>query len=289
MEYGNNRNYAIIVVILSVLASTVISLQLKIIYDNRQLKKYLSDDFFQINTEEIENKIEEYTNIDKSISSTKEEYFNNIRKLEDKILSGESDKKIAYLTFDDGPYKLTYRVLDILKEEKVPATFFVLGKDTSDIYMRIVREGHTLANHTMYHNIGKGVYRSKDSFMEQVNKLENYLYDITGYKTSLIRFPGGSGTAQAFGLKDTLTNELHNKGYKYVEWTCETGDGSDKRLQQKSEWEWYKDTCKDQKIMVLLMHDYHEGTVDILHNIIKDLKDQGYLILPLSNKSVMAK
>ena len=80
MEYGNNRNYAIIVVILSVLASTVISLQLKIIYDNRQLKKYLSDDFFQINTEEIENKIEEYSNIDKSISSTKEEYFNNIRK-----------------------------------------------------------------------------------------------------------------------------------------------------------------------------------------------------------------
>ena len=46
---------------------------------------------------------------------------------------------------------------------------------------------------------------------------------------------------------------------------------------------------KDQKIMVLLMHDYHEGTVDVLHNIIKDLKDQGYLILPLSNKSVMAK
>ena len=41
--------------------------------------------------------------------------------------------------------------------------------------------------------------------------------------------------------------------------------------------------------MVLLMHDYNAGTVKILPDIIDDLKNQGYLILPLSNKSVMAK
>ena len=88
----------------------------------------------------------------------------------------------------------------------------------------------------------------------------------------------------AFKVKDSIVDQLHSKGYKYVDWTCETGDGSDKRLAQKSEWNWYKDTCKDQKIMVLLMHDYHQGTIDILNDIIKDLKSKGYLILPLSNK-----
>ena len=65
----------------------------------------------------------------KSINNLKD-----IRKLEEKIQSGESDKKIAYLTFDDGPYLKTYQVLDILKENDVRATFFVLGKDASDRY-----------------------------------------------------------------------------------------------------------------------------------------------------------
>lgn len=290
MEYGNSRNYAIIVVIFAVIATAVLTLHLRVLYDNRLLKSEVeNEEFFKVNTSEIEAKLEDYTNIDNTIKEAKEEYFNNIRKLEDKILAGESDKKIAYLTFDDGPYQLTYQVLDILKENNVPATFFVLGKDAEDRYKRIVNEGHTLANHTMYHNIGKGLYKSTDSFMSQVNQLEDYLYNITGYRTSLVRFPGGSGTASAYTLKDSIEEQLHNKGYKYVDWTCETGDGSDKRLQQKSEWQWYKDTCKDQKIMVLLMHDYHQGTVKILPDIIKDLKDQGYLILPLSNKSVMSK
>ena len=145
-----------------------------------------------------------------------------------------------------------------------------------------------LANHTYYHNIRKGLYKSKDSFIGQVEKLENYLYEVTGYKTTLVRFPGGSGTAKAFKLKDELTDELHKKGYNIVDWTCETGDGSDQRLKEKSEWQWYKDTCT-QDIIVLLMHDYHKGTVDILPNIIDDLRERNYIILPLSNKSMMVK
>ena len=290
MEQGNSRLYAIVAILFSILASLLLTLQIKESYIVKNLKSQLTEhEFYDNNTKNIGKKKNEYTNIDESINNTKEELFTNIRKLEEKIEAGESDAKIAYLTFDDGPYQLTYQVLDILKEEKVPATFFVLGKDASDRYKRIVNEGHTLANHTYYHNIGKGLYRSSDSFMSQVNQLEDYLYNITGYKTNLVRFPGGSETANTYNVKDEIINKLHDKGYKYVDWTCETGDGSDKRLQQKSEWQWYKDTCKDQKIMVLLMHDYHDGTVKILPDIIKDLKSQGYLILPLSTNSIMAK
>ena len=290
MVNGNSREYGLVLVILSILASLIICLDLKTIYENKRLKHELNDNLlFEKNTDTLNEKINEYKNIDETLANKKEEYFDNIRKLENQILEGKSDAKIAYLTFDDGPYQLTYEVLDILKENDVRATFFVLGKDAEDRYKRIVNEGHTLANHTYYHNIGKGLYKSTDSFMSQVNQLEDYLYNITGYRTSLVRFPGGSETANAFHVKDSIVESLHSKGYNYVDWTCETGDGSDKRLQQKSEWNWYKDTCKDQKIMVLLMHDYHKGTVNILSDIIKDLKSQGYLILPLSNKSVMVK
>ena len=290
MEQGNSKYYAIVLVIFSILASLIMSLDLKMKYENKLLRKEINNNILlNNNIKTLENRKNEYSNIDESINTIKEEYFSNIRKLEEQIQEGKSDAKIAYLTFDDGPYQLTYQVLDILKEKDVKGTFFVLGKDAEDRYKRIVDEGHTLANHTMYHNIGKGLYKSTDSFMSQVNQLEDYLYNITGYKTNLVRFPGGSETARVYKLDESIANELHNKGYKYVDWTCETGDGSDKRLAQKSEWNWYKDTCKDQKIMVLLMHDYNAGTVKILPDIIDDLKNQGYLILPLSNKSVMAK
>lgn len=289
MESRNNRLYQIVFVFISIITSVLLTNQ---IYLQRENKK-LNDNYDEIvvlnnNTSEIDKEIDFYKNIDSKLQERYDEYFTNIRTFEEKVKNKETDKKIAYLTFDDGPYQLTYRVLDILKEKNVRATFFVLGKEsTKDRYIRQVNEGHTLANHTYYHNIGKGLYKSKDSFMEQVNKLEDYLYDVTGYRTTLVRFPGGEGTAKYYKVRDSVVEELHKKGYKYVNWTCETGDGSDARLKEKSEWQWYKDTCK-QDIMVLLMHDYHKGTVDILDKIIDDLRERNYVILPLSNKSIMA-
>ena len=290
MEPRDSKLHTVVIIVLSILATVFLIKNINILVEQRELKDRLNELSNQrIDPKEVDKKIEEYSNIDTTLANKREEYYSNIRKLEDKILSGESDKKIAYLTFDDGPYQLTYQVLDILKENNVKATFFVLGKDATDRYQRIVNEGHTLGNHTYYHNINSGLYYSTNSFMNQVDLLENYLYNQTGYRTNLVRFPGGSDTAAYKGKKDAIVEELHNKGYKYVDWTCETGDGSDKRLAEKSEWEWYKDTCKDQNIMVLLMHDYNQGTIDILPNIIKDLRDQGYILLPLTNKSVMAK
>ena len=290
MQSRDSKLHTIIIIVLAILASAFLIENINVLTEQREAHNRLIEiQSKKIDPSEIDARIAKYSNIDKSIADAREEYYSNIRKLEDKILAGESDKKIAYLTFDDGPYQLTYQVLDILKENNVKATFFVLGKDAGDRYQRMVSEGHTIGNHTYYHNIGTGLYYSTNSFMNQVNQLENHIKNITGYKTTLVRFPGGSDTAAAKGRKDGIVEELHNNGYKYVDWTCETGDGSDKRLQEKSEWDWYKDTCKDQKIMVLLMHDYHEGTVKILPDIIKDLKEQGYIILPLTNKSVMAK
>ena len=229
-----------------------------------------------------------YVNIDSKLEALYDEYYTNIAKLEEKIEAGESDRKIAYLTFDDGPYKLTDKVLDILKENNIKATFFCIGKtEVDDKYQRIVNEGHVLANHTYSHAITKGLYNSVESFISQIEKQEEHLYNITGYRTTLMRFPGGS--SQAKGLKDDIINALHEKGYNYVDWNAETGDGSDAKMAQQGAFEWYSQSMKNQKILVLLMHDYSDATVGSLQRIINDLQDKNYLILPLNNKSMMAK
>lgn len=237
--------------------------------------------------EEIEKEIAIYRNVIEETNKLKEEYTDNIAKLEQKIVNKETNAKIAYLTFDDGPYDLTQKYLDILKSNNVRATFFTLGKTKyENTYKRIVNDGHTLANHTYYHNIRTGLYKSSDNFVSQVKKLEDYLYSITNHKTTLARFPGGSD--QAGKLKGEIVNKLHNMGYKYVDWNCYTGDGSDKLMAEHDAYYWYKDTCKDD-ILVILMHDYNYSTVNNLDKIIKDLKVRGYILLPLHNKSMMVK
>ena len=290
MESRNNKIFGLVVTFLCILIIGFTYLYFYYKNQNRSLHSILdslsSVELQVYDTESIDKQIEDYKNIDEAIKNKYDEYYTNIAKLEEKINKGESSVKIAYLTFDDGPYDLTYKVLDTLKANNVRATFFVLGKDgVEDRYKRIVNEGHTLANHTYYHNIGKGLYDSVDGFISQVDKLENYLYDITGYRTSLVRFPGGSATAK--GLKDGIVNELHNRGYKYVDWTSETGDGSSKKLAQKDTWAWYQDTTHDKNIIVLLMHDYNYSTYNNLQRIIDDLKSRGFIFLPLHNKSCM--
>ena len=292
MESRNKTIFRLVVCFLSILIIIVLFFVFLLYNDNNKLKKSIDDissrveDGYDIVS--IDNEISVYQNIDKSISDKYQEYYSNIALLEDKINRGESSVKIAYLTFDDGPYDLTYQVLDLLKSNNIRATFFVLGKDgVEDRYKRIVNEGHTLANHTYYHNIGGGLYDSADSFISQVKKLEDYLYDITGYRTSIVRFPGGSPTAGKY--KDEIVNRLHDMGYNYVDWTSETGDGSSKKLAEKDTWSWYQDTTKDKNIVVLLMHDYNYSTFNNLQRIIDDMRSRGFIFLPLHNKSVMAK
>ena len=291
MESRNNKVFRLVIVLFCIIIICLIYLYFYYRKENKDLRYSLTSlesiEIVSYDTDIIDKQINDFNNIDEAIKNKYDEYYTNIAKLEEKINNGETSVKIAYFTFDDGPYDLTYKVLDLLKANNVRATFFVIGKDgVEDRYKRIVNEGHTLANHTYYHNIGKGLYNSVDSFMSQVKKLEDYLYDVTGYRTTLVRFPGGSPTAGS--LKNGIVSELHNNGYNYVDWTSETGDGSSKKLAEKSTWDWYQDTTRDKNIIVLLMHDYNYSTFNDLQRIIDDLRDRGFIFLPLHNKSVMA-
>ncbi len=106
----------------------------------------------------------------------------------------EDNIRKVYLTFDDGPSSNTSRILDILADYNVKATFFVVGKEEEEyqaLYKRIVEEGHTLAMHSYSHRYNE-IYQSVESYSADLSKLQEFLYDITGVWCRYCRFPGGS-------------------------------------------------------------------------------------------------
>ena len=119
MEQRNKRIFTIIIAVISILLVTSTTLLFLEIEKASKLDKQIKEETNKIPDVtafiDHEEEIKIYENIEESIKNKYEEYYTNINLLEQKIEKGESDKKIAYLTFDDGPYELTYQVLDLLK------------------------------------------------------------------------------------------------------------------------------------------------------------------------------
>lgn len=192
----------------------------------------------------------------------------------------EKDYKRIYLTFDDGPSSdVTNKILDLLGKYNIKATFFLIGhNNTDDIIKRIYNEGHAIGLHTYSHSY-KNVYKSEEAFFNDLDKISNKVYDITGYKSYIIRFPGGSSNTVSRnynkGIMTRLTKEVESKGYYYFDWNVDSGD----TLTQDSD-----KICKNvtkslnKGANIVLMHDYkgHQGTYDALPCIIEYAFKNGY-------------
>lgn len=242
---------------------------------------------------ELTNKINELNNTAHNIEVTRQEIFSLAKELEHKIINGESNYKIAYLTFDDGPYYLTDKYLEILKQYNIKATFFTIGsgKETCydkrsascmETYKRIVDDGHTIANHTYSHGIFYGLYGSTNSFIEQVKKQENLIKQKTGITTNIVRFPGGSSTAGK--LKNSIIEELRKNNYGWVDWSAQDGDGGTLNSTTQA-WNIFTNSIND-NIEVVLFHDYSNITLEILPEAIEYLQNNNYILLPLFYDSV---
>lgn len=221
-----------------------------------------------------------------AIEEQKAEGFRLLSELERQIKAGESDRRIAYLTFDDGPYdNTTAAVLDILKEKGVHATFFLRHRpDHVAEIRREIREGHTIANHSYSHKI-KAVYESAESCIKEIRDQQAWLTETVGVTPQIYRFPGGSPTAGAD--KAAIAAALAADGLGYVDWNCATGDGMPGELTAAKAYRNAVSSVGDQKIVVMLMHDYSAATLAALPDIIDTLKAQGYLMMPLFRESVM--
>ncbi len=200
---------------------------------------------------------------------------------------------IVYLTFDDGPSSsITPHILDILKEEKVKATFFILNYDEGNEYLvkRIVNEGHTIAIHGYSHDYGY-IYKSEKIYMENLSKLREKIKQSTGVDTIITRFPGGSSnTVSKYnpGIMTRLTHKVIEEGYRYFDWNVSSGDAGGARNSQDV----YNNVVngiKHNRSNVVLMHDFsgNNKTLDALRNIIHYIKNNGYAISNITPETPM--
>ena len=198
--------------------------------------------------------------------------------------------KYIYLTFDDGPGKNTERVLDILDQYHVRATFFTVGYFV-DRYPEktaaIISRGQLIACHSYSHEFSQ-CYASADAFM---NELEKWKQAVLNSGESLpdricIRFPGGSRTPNAKNCSDEIKKRLLAGGYRWFDWNAANCDkypqGNTKNLPD-SEYFWnsYVETVspydnRENPHVVFLMHDSVNATVDMLPRMIEDLLARGY-------------
>lgn len=192
------------------------------------------------------------------------------------------EQPTVYLTFDDGPGKLTPKVLDILRDENVTATFFVLGehvKQYPDSIKRMAEEGHSIGNHTYNHQYNN-LYPVFKMFWDQIEQTDQTL-QAAGVNTNLIRAPGGT-----FSHFDAFYYYyLDQAGYSVFDWNVDSGDALRANVPMAEIVRNVTSTALKHE-MYVLMHDSsgHDETVRALPEIIRFYKERGYRFAPLSAK-----
>ncbi|CAM2790861.1 polysaccharide deacetylase family protein [Hathewaya histolytica] len=290
--------------ILLIIAIILQSILIYKIFENTYIQYNINNDI-----KRKENQIEEAKGYIKEIGMEKQKINKEINikiKQKEEIINKEKKKrelekrerdkynngeKIVYLTFDDGPSSNTRKILDILKDEKINGTFFVKGSDTEyskELYKRIVEDGNAIGNHTYSHNYSY-IYKSKENFIKDFNKLQNIIKETTGIEPKIMRFPGGSNNTVSHnyggtGIMKEIINYFKQNNYIYYDWNVDSTDAS-KALQSK---ERIVNSViygsKDIDKIIVLMHDSggKTTTVEALPEIIKSLKERGYKFKTLS-------
>lgn len=193
----------------------------------------------------------------------------------------------VYLTFDDGPGANTQDILDILEEYDVKATFFVVGEaceKAEEELKKIVEAGHTLGMHSYSHKYSE-IYASVDSFAEDLKKQQDYLYEVTGVKSTIYRFPGGSSnTVSDISMKE-FAKYLDSQGIRFFDWNISSGDGGSYLFPTET----IIDNCMKNigkySVSVILMHDSPTKTTtrEALPKIIEKILDmEDTAILPIT-------
>lgn len=203
----------------------------------------------------------------------------------------EGDKKLVFLTFDDGPNNtITPKVLDILKEEDVRATFFLVGKSIGDKtagqVRQILRNGNSIATHSFSHEYDY-LYPDRvvnpERVYEEIAKTNERLKNILGpdFHSSVFRYPGGQ---MSWENTDSSNALLESKGIHWIDWNCLIGDAEKKSVRPttaQGQINYVDKTLhenKNTKIAVVLAHDAmnKQLTADSLSSVIKYFKDKGY-------------
>ena len=228
----------------------------------KENKYYLSFYKYIVGSGKISNDIDSFIididndKVEKGIAST---YMNDVI----------SNKYIA-LTFDDGPNYNTNKVLDILEENNVPATFFVLGnriKGNENILKRMVSSKMEIGNHTFNHLL-LTKYK-EDKVKSEINDTSNLIFEVTGKYPTLLRPSYGSCNKMIKRIVDT----------PIIIWDIDTLD-----------WKYHNSRRISNRVInkvkdgdIVLMHDIYSATANALEIIIPSLKSKGYTFVTVSD------
>ena len=183
--------------------------------------------------------------------------------------------KVAYLTIDDGPSEYTDEIIKILNKNNVKATFFMINGNMQaypEQVKNIVENGNTAGFHSVSHDTHK-LYVSKTSAKEEFDTNQATFKKITGQTSKVIRLPFGS---KPYTPRASY-NALVDSGYKLWDWTLDTEDWRSTSSQIMENVKKYSSGSDN---VVLLMHE-RKQTVEILDEMIKYLKSEGFEILPI--------
>ncbi len=194
--------------------------------------------------------------------------------------------KVIYLTFDDGPCGNTPALLDVLDKYQVKATFFVVDSGKPDVMKQIVDRGHGIGIHTRTHDYDV-IYDSPEAFFDDLYAMQDIIYQATGVRTTLMRFPGGSSntiSAKREGIMTFLTGAVQDAGFQYFDWNVDSNDagGSRKTAEVLIN---MKEGILEHRISVVLQHDIHSWSVDAVEELILWALDNGYSFLALNASS----
>ena len=186
------------------------------------------------------------------------------------IYMGNPEKSFVYLTFDEG-YENGYtaKILDTLKEKKVPACFFVTGpyiEKEPNLIKRMVKEGHIVGNHTVNHPSMPSC--TDEEIEDEITSLERSLYDLTGKSMKFFRPPMGEHSERTM----KITKDL---GYKTVFWSLAYADWDINRQPGRD----YVHEAVTKYIhngAVILMHAVSADNAAELPSIIDDVRKKGY-------------
>lgn len=229
-----------------------------------------------------------------NVSDAGKKYTYDAQKVKD-ILDGKGEKdgkKIAFLTFDDGPSTtVTPRILDTLKSYDVKATFCLMGQNvdanerSKELVKEIFNSGHAIGNHTYTHSMKKlypGNKLDVNHYMDEVEQDNNSIRNILGkdFNTRVIRMPGGYMSRQYYhdpNLEE-FNARLKEKDMYSIDWNAYDFDAEGRRKNAAQLLEHVKESVGSQEKVVILMHDTYgkEETAKALPQIIEYLKGQGY-------------
>lgn len=184
-------------------------------------------------------------------------------------------KKLVALTFDDGPSaETTPRLLEILEQKDVRATFFMLGnmaRNNPDVVKKVQNGWHEIASHTMYHqNLIRIPIASAQS---DINEAKAVLEGILGRKPSLTRPPYGNSNNV---VRESISTPI-------ILWSVDTLDWKNKNTESI-----VSTTMSEvHDGAIILMHDIHPTSVDAIPTLIDTLRNAGYEFATVSELAKM--